>query len=237
MQGAWASVKESAQLVKRGSDYVAGQQEFSWKQGKLSEYQDRMQRSICWIQIKYWAPGSASWSWRFWKCCDKCTDKFKGMSAIAKAWWGLESVQLVGIALLGQAQWNEIEFALVKLHQGWLRVLLGKGGDHFSLKSLEWLHCSPQRSVLFFLLCSFFLTSSSSPDPCPFCGASLQNLSEVGRNRSASGDQSSSAVFWDMGPASAPSTVGIWVCISFPTSHRIFKVGKDRLVQPSTHAH
>lgn len=30
-------MKESAQLVKRGSDYVAGQQEFSWKQGKLSE--------------------------------------------------------------------------------------------------------------------------------------------------------------------------------------------------------
>lgn len=213
MQGAWASMKESARLVKRWSDYVAGQQEF-WKQGKLSEYQDRMQRSICWIQIKYWAPGSASWSWRFWKCCDKCTDKFKGMSAIAKAWWRLESVQLVGIALLGQAQWNEIEFALVKLHQGWLRVLLGKGGDHFSLKSLQWLHCPPPWVCFVFsplllssnfnlLSWSLFLLWCASAKP-PW-----------GRKGGFEWPELISSVLRH--GASAPSAVEIWICISFPT--------------------
>lgn len=47
----------------------------------------------------------------------------------------------------------------MKLRQGWLKVLLGEGGDRLSLKPLQWLCRVLLTSVLFFLLCSFPLTS------------------------------------------------------------------------------
>lgn len=138
-----------------------------------------MQRSICWIQIKYWAPGSASRSWRFWNRCDKCTDKFEGMSAIAKSLMKARKCPASRncIAWSGTMKLNRICFSEIAS-----RVIKGAAGRRWWSPFTEATSVTPSLTpyVCFgvFLLCSFALPSrllslsrSLPPLRCPLLRA------------------------------------------------------------------
>lgn len=64
----------------------------------------------------------------------------------------------------------------MKLHQGWLKVLLGEGGDHLPLKPLQWLRRLLLTHFGFFSFFAHFLwLQGFSPRPGPFhlCVVSL----------------------------------------------------------------